>query len=440
MLSTVHAIAPARLRTQSASRLRGGLGIGALAAILGAGIVLGAGAAGTPLRFFVPAAQTSFPGWLRGPLAHLGLRLDPHAGAVLLLVLSASYLVALACADAIPRRLVIAAVIGLHVVFLLAPAMFSADVFGYIDYARLGALHGLDPYLHGAAGAPADPAVQFVRWHDAASPYGPLFTMTGYALAHLSVAATFWVYKSLAAGCGLACVGLVWRIVAREGADPRFAAMFVGLNPLFFAYGVGGAHNDLLVELFVVAAIGAALRGSAGRAGAQIALAGLIKVSAGLVFPFMLLGTARRGRMFAGALTATAAVAVAALLVLGGGVLGFVPQVIQQQRFVAHNSVPNVIGILLGAGGLTPVIRAACLGGLVAAVLLALWRTWRGADWVACAGWATLAGLLTSAWLTPRYAVWVLPIAAIAPSARLRAATLAFCAFVIVTRVAPYLW
>jgi hypothetical protein len=36
--------------------------------------------------------------------------------------------------------------------------------------------------------------------------------------------------------------------------------------------------------------------------------------------------------------------------------------------------------------------------------------------------------------------VWLLPLAAVAGDARLRIATLAFTAFVVITRIAPYLW
>lgn len=432
-------IARPRSGAATSEKLRAGLGANAIVAVCAAAVVLGAGSAGQRLWFFVPAAQSSFPPWMRGPLAHLGWHLDAHLGALLLVVLFLGYLVAVACADAIPRSLVIAALVLLHAVFLLSPPLFSADVFGYIDYARLGVLHGLDPYVHGAAGAPDDPVVAFVRWHDAASPYGPLFTVASYALAHLSVATTYWIYKVLAAASGLGCVAMVWRIARRTGADPRRAALFVGLNPLFVVYGVGGAHNDLLVELLVLAAIGSALSERAAGAGARIAAAGLMKVSAGLLFPFLLLGVRRRGRLLVGTVAATAAVAVASLLVLGGRVIGFLPQIVQQQRLVARYSVPSELSHALGQGGLTPLIRAACLAGLVVAVATLLWRTWRGANWIACAGWATLAGLVSTAWLTPWYAVWVLPIAAISPSTRLRAATLVFCTYVVATRVAAYL-
>ena len=407
--------------------------------MLVAGVVLGAGAAGQRLYFFVPAARPGFPDWMRGPLADLGLRLDPHDGAALLVVLFACYLVVLACAARIPAWLAIAAIVALHGVFLLAPPLFSADVFGYINYARLGAIHGLDPYTHGAAGAPSDASAQFVRWKDIASPYGPLFTLVSYPLAHLSVAVTLWVYKALAAIAGLGCVALVWRIASRTGLEPRRAAMLVGLNPLFVVYGVGGAHNDVLIELLVLGGIASALGGRERAAGAQLALATLMKASTGLALPFLVAGTRRRGRALAGALAAAVAVGLAGLAVLGGHLFGFVPQIFEQQRFVASYSVPNQLGVLLGQGGLTPSIRAACTAGLALALLWLLWRAWKGANWVLCAGWATLAALLASAWLTPWYVVWLLPLAAIAPSWGLRLASLAFCAFVVATRVVYYL-
>jgi alpha-1,6-mannosyltransferase len=425
--------------TAAVFRLRRALGIGALAGILVAGVVLGAGAAGERLIFFVPAAQRSFPDWMRGPLADLGLRLDAHDGAALLVVLFAFYLVALACADRIPARLAITAIVALHAVFLLAPPLFSADVFGYIDYARLGAVHGLDPYTHGAADAPGDPAAQFVRWHDVASPYGPLFTLVSYALAHLSVAVTLWVYKAIAAIAGLGCVALVWRLAARTGQEPRRAAILVGLNPLFVVYGVGGAHNDLLLELLVLGAVAYALRGRDRAAGAQIALAVLMKASAVLVLPFLIAGAQRRGRALAGGLAAAVAVGLAGLAVLGGHLFGFVPQIFQQQRLVARYSVPSELGVLLGHDGLTTSIRVASTAGFVVAVVWLLWRALKGTDWVTCAGWATLVGLVTSVWLTPWYVVWLVPLAAIAPSRRLHVATLAFCAYIVATRVVYYL-
>jgi hypothetical protein len=77
-------------------------------------------------------------------------------------------------------------------------------------------------------------------------------------------------------------------------------------------------------------------------------------------------------------------------------------------------------------------------GARRAAIAVALWRAWRGADWITCAGWATLALLLGTAWLLPWYATWLTPLAALSPSRRLRAATLLFVAYVCATRI-PFL-
>ncbi len=49
----------------------------------------------------------------------------------------------------------------------------------------MGALHGLDPYMHVAAEAPADAVFPFVGWPFEHSPYGPLFTLASYATAPL---------------------------------------------------------------------------------------------------------------------------------------------------------------------------------------------------------------------------------------------------------------
>jgi hypothetical protein len=428
-----------RFGWQDAPAFRRALGIGALSGVFGAGLALAAAAAGQRLYFLLPASHGGFPGWLRGPLAGVGLRFDASIASGLLVVAFACYLVALACADRIPARLAIGAIVALHVVVLLAPPLFSADVFSYIDYARLGAIHGLSPYAHGAADAPDDAVARFVGWHEVASPYGPLFTIASYALAHLSVGVTLWIYKAVAALAGLGCVALVWRLAGRTGQEPRRAAMLVGLNPLFVLYGVGGAHNDLLMELLVLGAIACALREHQRSAGAQLALAALTKASAGLVLPFMLAGVRRPGRALAGAVVATIVAGLAGLAVLGGHPFEFVPQLFAQQRLVAHFSVPNQLGVLLGQGGLTPSIRLACTGGFVLVLAWLLWRTRHGADWIAGAGWATLAALLASAWLTPWYVVWLLPLAAIGPSRRLRVATLAFCAYVLTTRVLTHL-
>ncbi len=69
----------------------------------------------------------------------------------------ACYALALRAINGLGGRAVVAAILAAHLIFLLGPPLFSADVFGYVAYARLGALHHLDPYAHGAFAAPLDP-------------------------------------------------------------------------------------------------------------------------------------------------------------------------------------------------------------------------------------------------------------------------------------------
>ncbi len=58
------------------------------------------------------------------------------------------------------------------------------------------------------------------------------------------------------------------------------------------------------------------------------------------------------------------------------------------------------------------------------------------AEWIASAGWAALAVLVTAAFLMPWYILLVLPLAALGDSARLRYATLALTAYLVVTHAA----
>src|SRR2546425_2927930 len=130
----------------------------ALAALAGMVAVSGLIVAGAESRLgiLVPAAKLRFPGWLRGPLSGVELGIDPQGLAWLLVALSVCYLVVLTCADAVPARIGIGTVVALHALFLLAPPLLSSDVFGYIDAARLGTLHGIDPYSPASTHFPPD--------------------------------------------------------------------------------------------------------------------------------------------------------------------------------------------------------------------------------------------------------------------------------------------
>ncbi|HEY5142106.1 MAG TPA: polyprenol phosphomannose-dependent alpha 1,6 mannosyltransferase MptB [Solirubrobacteraceae bacterium] len=417
------------------ARPRGALAAGALAGALAVGLVLAIdAAAGTP--FLIRVAPDAFPGWLAGPFAGPGDHLTHHQLGLLLVLFALCAYTATLTADALPARVVLGAIVLLNLVFLLAPPILSADLFGYVTFGRLGALHGLDPYTHAAIAAPDDAAYRFVGWHHSRSPYGPLFTVLTYGLVQLGVAGSVWALKAVAFAASLGIVAIVWHLARAGGNDPRRAAAIVGLNPMLLVYAVGGGHNDLLMLVVMVGAVALVLAGREGAGGASAVAAAGLKISAVVLLPFLVLGARRRGRALAGAALALVAVALTAVLAFGSHATGFAEVLSVQQRYVSNFSVPNGIRDVLGLHSFAPWLRTSLQVALVAAVGLLLVRVWRGADWVAAAGWALLALTVTATWLMPWYTIWALPFAAISRSRPLLAAAIAVQVFMLTQVVA----
>jgi hypothetical protein len=399
---------------------------GALVALVAAGLAIAVGAAGRS-SFLVPSGRRHYPGWMAGPFA--GLTHGKSTGTLfvlLLLGMCAAYGVAVACFRGLHPCAAIAAVVLLQIAFLLAPPLLSTDVFSYVDYGRLGAVHGLNPYAHGAASAHADPAFPFTGhlWRHTRSVYGPPFTVLTYPLAILGVPAALWGLKLIMALSSLAICALVWRCARSRGLDPVRAAMLFGLNPVVLVYAVGGGHNDLL--MLALAMLGVALvldERERGGGGALVASAA-VKASAMTLLPFMVLGSARPRRVMVGAAIGFAVVAAIAVVAFGSHAFAFVADIGTQQGLVSGNSVPSEVAQLFGADSVTPAVRVGGQLLLVAAVVYLLWRTWGGADWVAAAGWAMVAVSVTTTWLLAWYTLWALPFAAISRQWRLLAVTL----------------
>jgi hypothetical protein len=371
---------------------------------------------------------------MAGPLQGLEVGLTRGSFQTYMLILCASYLLVLASARALPLAALAGAIVAAHVILLLGPPLISQDVFGYMAFARMGALHGLDPYTHVAAEAFTDPVYPFVGWPFKHSPYGALFTLSSYASAPLGVAGALWAFKAVAAASSLGAVALLARAAARLGGSARWTAAFVGLNPVLLVLAVGGAHNDTLIMLLLAAAL-ALTAGTSPRfrAAAATLVAGVgVKVTAGLLLPFVILA-ARRERLavLASALASLLALGALALVGFGSHALGFLNAVGEQQQLVATHSVPAETARLIGLTGTPTWWRQVFVAAFLVVLVIELWRTLHGADWRAAAGWTMLALLLSTAWLLPWYAVWLLPLAAVSHDRRLRAATLLFCAYAV---------
>jgi len=422
----------------TAAQRRAAVGTVALSGLVAsiALLALSTAAAPTSLISTYRTMPRYFPAWLAGPLHIVGLSTSSGLREAAVIAFCACYAVALRCAgDLRTRRLWIA--IGLaHLAALLAPPLLSGDVFGYVGFARLEVVHGLNPYLHSASGAPGDAIHPLLGWTNVTTPYGPVFTLVSEALVPLGIAGAVWTFKALAAVTSLATVALLWRLAERLGSAPRTAIAFYGLNPLVIVFAVAGAHNETLFGLLIAAGALSLVAGAELRGGIALAGATAIKASAGLVLPFALLGAARRGRAAVAVVAALAAALAVGIAAFGPHLSSLTAGWLIQQHEVAGHSVPSQVSKLLGLGALDPAVRAAFLASFGVVLAVMLWRTWRGASWLACYGWATLALLAATAWLWPWYGLWALLPASLGSSRRLRVVTLLACAYLVAIKVA----
>jgi alpha-1,6-mannosyltransferase len=335
------------------------------------------------------------------------------------------------------------AVIGaLLAAFALAPVLLSHDVYSYVDYARLGVVHGLNPYIHPPAAAPFDSAYARVTWIGARSAYGPLFTLATYPLAWLPVWLAVAALKATAALSVLATAVLVARIAPARGVSPLGAAAFVALNPLVLIHVVGGAHNDGLAMLVATIGIAAMLSSREASAGAAFVAALAIKAPAALAAPFALVSAARMKlctpyegdkastgvggpgvRLLVGAVFAALAVGIAAYAAFGWHWLHGIELAGSHQHKTTHLSIPTTLARLTGLDPTAVRVMALALFAAVFIYLLA-W-TWRGNDWLRAASWASFALLIATAWLLPWYLIWTLPLVALSRDRPLQFLTLA---------------
>ncbi|HEY1854363.1 MAG TPA: glycosyltransferase 87 family protein [Solirubrobacterales bacterium] len=347
-----------------------------------------------------------------------------------------AYLGVLAWAPRLGRGVVWGLILAFVLAFALSPVLLSHDVWSYVDYARLGARHGLDPYVARPDAVPTDPAFAHVTWTEARSAYGPLFTLATYPLAWLPVAVAVAVLKAMAALSVLGLAATVARIGALRGIDPARAAAFVALNPLVLVHVVGGAHNDGLTMLLATLGVAAVLARREAAGGAAIVAAIAVKASAAFVLPFAALGTAHRrpfARFLAGALAAALLLALAAYLGFGWNWLHAFGLAGENQGRTSHMSIPITFARLTGVD--RGAVRIAAL--LLYAVALAWLLAWtgRGGDWVRAAAWAGTGLLLATSWLLPWYLVWPLPLVAVSRDRPLQLLTLALTAYQLGARI-----
>ncbi|MBW8794507.1 MAG: polyprenol phosphomannose-dependent alpha 1,6 mannosyltransferase MptB [Streptomyces sp.] len=197
-----------------------------------------------------------------------------------------------------PRQLLLVLAVW-AVPLLLAPPLFSRDVYSYLAQGAMVDAH-MDVYTSGPAqlGGPLADEVAPV-WQNTAAPYGPAFMGVASLLAGLTrgelPAGLFGMRLVALLGVGLMAAALP-RLARHSGADPAAALWLGALNPLVLLHLVAGAHNDAIM----LGLLGLGLVAALGRwpvlGAVLVTLAALVKAPAALGLLAVIVVQARRGR------------------------------------------------------------------------------------------------------------------------------------------------
>ncbi len=153
---------------------------------------------------------------------------------------------------------------------LIAPPMFSKDVYSYLAQSQIARL-GLDPYQVGpATGLGLDHVFTLSvpsLWRETPAPYGPLFLWIGRGISALTgeniVAAVLSHRLVVLVGVGL----IVWatpRLARRCGVAEVTALWLGAANPLLLMHLVAGIHNEALMLGLMLTGTEISLRGIDG--------------------------------------------------------------------------------------------------------------------------------------------------------------------------------
>lgn len=316
--------------------------------------------------------------------------------------------------------------------------LYSRDLY---SYAAQGALwhEGLSPYEHGVRDLSWDWKESTApTWLDSPAPYGPLFLLIARGVAAVSGGHLLVALAVLRLAAVVAVVVIVWAVPAiatRLRSDPDRAAWLGAATPLLGAHFVSGAHNDALMVAALVLAIALALHGRYPWAVLVIALAVMVKVTAIVALPFIvLLWAASRPPLtwphlagLSALAAALAALPVVVLTALTGLGFSWLNPAATQGRNEQWTSLPTAVGMAIGAVGHVlghPEWRDSGIGamrvlGLVVMglLLVVLWlraarRMTDEAFVVRSIGWAFLAVIVLAPAFLGWYYLWVLPVIA----------------------------
>ncbi|HEX6818803.1 MAG TPA: hypothetical protein VF120_10540 [Ktedonobacterales bacterium] len=157
------------------------------------------------------------------------------------------------------------------VTLLLLPSLPSDDIFSYILYGRISAVHGANPLVATPADFPGDPFLSLVFWRNVRSVYGPVWLLLSGGLSLLaqalggSLVVYVLLFKLLGLGAHLANALLIWAILGRLAPNhpgrQLFGTLLYAWNPLCLLEFCASAHNDAVMLLFLLLGVYCLVRG-----------------------------------------------------------------------------------------------------------------------------------------------------------------------------------
>ncbi|MFD3332650.1 polyprenol phosphomannose-dependent alpha 1,6 mannosyltransferase MptB [Streptomyces sp. NPDC058700] len=309
---------------------------------------------------------------------------------------------------------------------LLAPPLYSADVYSYIAQGAM-VLEGHDVYGGGPSvlgpdelGADAAASVGG-NWTDTPAPYGPVFLLLAAAVVKLTGGAVVPAVLGMRLIALAALALIVWAVRGLGGGPGgREGALWLAaLNPLLLIHVVGGMHNDGLMIGLLLGGVLLATRGRWVLGSVLVGLAVMIKSPAAVALLFIGVLVARRDGGVRGLLKglvlpgAVAGAMAAGATVLAGTGFGWLRT--QSVAGSIHTALSVTSDLGLGLGLLVgddpdPVKSAVQTAGLavaVAVILVLAWRAWRGAlDPVLGLGLSLVALVALSPMVQPWYVLW----------------------------------
>lgn len=330
---------------------------------------------------------------------------------------------------------------------LVAPVMFSRDVFSYLAQGEIAA-RGLDVHtvspLAGLGATSESVERVGVYWRDTPSPYGSLFGAVERLIAQVSAGdpVVGILGHRLVAVLGLAMI--VWavpRLARIAGAAERTALWLGVLNPLVLWHLVAGVHNDALMLGFMLSGTAIALAALGKRIEwrpllsgvALIALGAQVKLPAVVALAVVGTALARRRRGTVGDLVLVGVAMVVVFAVVSVVVsfltrIGPVPSLGTSGLVNSWMAPTNWFGFLAGAALGAQVTQTMIGVGkaigsvlMVCGIMVVLHRQLRGrVDAVASLGMMLGVAVLCGPVVQPWYLLWAVIPLACAPLGRFR--------------------